>query len=78
VAIASAGTAALNKVATAVQAAARFNSFGRSKHGSDGDHDGDGGDDDMDPFAKKPSWKLKAATDDIFHEEEKIRLGLRE
>lgn len=69
VAIAAAGTAALNKVATAVQAASKFKSH-LSKNGDD--------DDDLDEFSKKLNWKSKAATDDVFNEEEKIQLGLRE
>jgi hypothetical protein len=62
----------LNKVATAVQAATRFKSGAtHSSHGA-------AEDDDMEQFTKKLNWKSKAVTDDIFDEEEKIQLGLRE
>jgi hypothetical protein len=72
VAIAAAGTSALNKVATAVQAATKFKNLGRN--GDDEEKE----DDDFDEFTKKLNWKSKAVTDDIFDEEEKIQLGLRE
>ena len=73
-AVAAAGTSALNKVATAVQAATKFQNLGRRGRG-EGDEEQE---DDFDEFTKKLNWKSKAATDDIFDEEEKIQLGLRE
>jgi oligoribonuclease NrnB/cAMP/cGMP phosphodiesterase (DHH superfamily) len=65
----------LNKVANAVQAVAKFRNGGRGHHEDQGEG---GGEDDFEEFTKKLNWKSKAATDDIFDEEEKIQLGLRE
>jgi len=60
-----AGTAALGKVAAAVF---------QNSNPSDED-EGKYSDDDID---KKLNWKSKSATNDIFDEEEKIQLGLRD